>query len=75
MDLRAFREDPKTVAAVERKLLLISEAGVVDASAIEADAASRSIAIPAGTRYVRAQLVDRTGDVRALTNALWAERL
>ena len=56
-------------------LLLISEAGVVDASAIEADAASRSIAIPAGTRYVRAQLVDRTGDVRALTNALWAERL
>jgi uncharacterized protein with HEPN domain len=26
MDLEAFREDPKTVAAVERKLLLISEA-------------------------------------------------
>jgi len=25
MDLRTFREDPKTVAAVERKLLLISE--------------------------------------------------
>jgi len=25
-DLGAFREDPKTVAAVERKLLLISEA-------------------------------------------------
>ncbi|TMC55616.1 MAG: hypothetical protein E6J19_12475 [Chloroflexi bacterium] len=56
-------------------LLLISEAGVVDASTIDADAASRSIAIPAGTHYVRAQLVDRTGDVRALTNALWAERL
>jgi len=28
MDLDAFREDPKTVAAVERKLLLISEAAV-----------------------------------------------
>jgi uncharacterized protein with HEPN domain len=27
MDLEAFREDPKTVAAVERKLLLVSEAG------------------------------------------------
>jgi hypothetical protein len=26
MDLGAFREDPKTVAAAERKLLLISEA-------------------------------------------------
>jgi uncharacterized protein with HEPN domain len=26
LDLEAFREDPKTVAAVERKLLLISEA-------------------------------------------------
>jgi len=28
MDLEAFCEDPKTVAAVERKLLLISEAAV-----------------------------------------------
>jgi uncharacterized protein with HEPN domain len=28
MDLNAFREDPKTVAAVERKLLLISEAAL-----------------------------------------------
>ena len=28
MDLAGFREDPKTVAAVERKLLLISEAAV-----------------------------------------------
>ena len=26
MDFEAFREDPKTVAAVERKLLVISEA-------------------------------------------------
>jgi uncharacterized protein with HEPN domain len=28
MDLDAFRSDPKTVSAVERKLLLISEAAV-----------------------------------------------
>jgi hypothetical protein len=28
MDLETFREDPKTVAAVERKLLLISEAAI-----------------------------------------------
>jgi uncharacterized protein with HEPN domain len=28
MDLEAFREDPKTIAAVERKLLLISEATI-----------------------------------------------
>ena len=28
MDLGAFREDPKTVAAVERKLPLISEAAI-----------------------------------------------
>jgi uncharacterized protein with HEPN domain len=28
MSLEAFREDPKTVAAVERKLLLISEAAI-----------------------------------------------
>jgi len=28
MDLEAFREDPKTIAAVERKLQVISEAAV-----------------------------------------------
>jgi uncharacterized protein with HEPN domain len=28
MDLEEFREDPKTVAAVERKLLLVSEAAM-----------------------------------------------
>lgn len=28
IDLEAFRQEPKTVAAVERKLLLISEAAV-----------------------------------------------
>ena len=28
MDFEAFREDPKTIAAVERKLMLISEAAV-----------------------------------------------
>lgn len=28
MDLEAFRTDPKTVAAVERKLLVISEAAI-----------------------------------------------
>lgn len=28
MDLAAFREDPKTIAAVERKLLLVSEAAI-----------------------------------------------
>ncbi len=28
MDFEAFREDPKTVAAVERKLLVISEAAI-----------------------------------------------
>jgi uncharacterized protein with HEPN domain len=28
MDFKSFREDPKTVAAVERKLLVISEAAI-----------------------------------------------
>jgi len=28
MDLEVFREDPKMIAAVERKLLLISEAAI-----------------------------------------------
>ena len=28
MDFQSFREDPKTVAAVERKLLVISEAAI-----------------------------------------------
>ena len=56
-------------------LLLIGERGVIGASAIDADAMSRSFDVPPGTQYVRAQLVDDTGEVRALTNVLWADRL
>jgi uncharacterized protein with HEPN domain len=28
MDFKSFREDPRTIAAVERKLLVISEAAI-----------------------------------------------
>jgi hypothetical protein len=56
-------------------LLFINERGVIESSAIDEDTMTRAIAWPAATRYVRAQLVDSTGDMRALTNPLWAERL
>jgi len=36
MDLEAFREDPKTIAAVERKLQVISEAAIRLGEAAEA---------------------------------------
>ena len=42
MDFEAFREDPKTVAAVERKLLIISEAAI----RLGAEAESRGPGMP-----------------------------
>lgn len=54
-------------------LLLVSDAGCVAAAPIGADAWDASFDIPAGARYVRAQAVDATGLVLALSNPVWTE--
>lgn len=51
-----------------------SEADVATAP-IAADGWDRSFDVPAGERYLRAELVDATGAMLALSNPLWADRL
>jgi hypothetical protein len=56
-------------------LLLVSDAGTIETAAVNGSAWERSFDVPAGAGYVRAQLVAVNGDIRALTNPLWRERL
>ena len=52
-------------------LLLIGEGGVIEAQPVESDEATTTLAVPGRTSYVRAQLVDSSGEVVALTSPIW----
>jgi hypothetical protein len=56
-------------------LMLLSDSGPFAAEPVSEPAWDRAFDLPAGPRYVRAQLVGPNGDVRALTNPIWADRL
>jgi hypothetical protein len=70
---RAGRVHVEARHAERCALVLASNEGVVYAAAVHSSPWDASIEIPRGSRYLRAQLVDRDGDVSALTNPLWAE--
>jgi hypothetical protein len=52
-------------------LLLIGDRDTIDAEAVSSDEWSATFAVPAGTAYVRTQLVGPTGEVAALTSPMW----
>jgi len=52
-------------------LIIVGDHGVIAAEASGSSTWSTTSRIPAGTTYVRAQLVGSNGDVRALTSPLW----
>jgi hypothetical protein len=52
-------------------LILISDGRTLDARAIEGDEVRLTVARPAGTSYVRAQLIAASGDIAALTSPVW----
>jgi hypothetical protein len=56
-------------------LMLLSDSGPVGAAPVNDAAWDHSFDVPAGVRYVRAQLVAASGDMRALTNPIWADQL
>lgn len=56
-------------------LLLVSDAGCVAAARIGADSWEAAFEVPAGARYVRAEVVDAAGLMLALSNPLWSEML
>ena len=56
-------------------LELVSDAGGVASVEISQPSSDATFDVPRAARYVRAQLVSATGDVRALTNPVWADEL
>ena len=52
-------------------LALVTDAGVARAEAIDANDYEGRVDPPRGARYIRAQVMDATGSVLALTNPLW----
>jgi hypothetical protein len=55
-------------------LMLLSDSGPLDAALVNDASWDRAFDVPAGVRFVRAQLVAASGDMRALTNPIWADR-
>jgi len=51
-------------------LVLVGDRGIVDAGAVPSDERTTTFDVPPST-YVRAQLVNSTDDVMALTNPIW----
>jgi predicted metal-dependent phosphoesterase TrpH len=56
-------------------LRILSDAGSVASAPVAGAEWDDTFAVPASARYVRAQLVGLTGEVRALSNPVWADRL
>ena len=56
-------------------LMVLSDSGPLDAAPVNGPAWDRAFDVPAGVRYVRAQLIDANGDLHALTNPVWADQV
>jgi hypothetical protein len=54
--------------------MMLSDSGPLDTTPVDDAAWDRAFDVPAGVRYVRAQLVGANGDMRALTNPIWADQ-
>ena len=56
-------------------LQLLGDGGTLASFPIDASFWDTTLDLPRGTRFVRAQLMSSSDDVRALSNPIWAERL
>ncbi len=70
---RAGRVHVEVRDAESCALRLITDAGLIHSAAVNAPVWDASVDMVPAARYVRAQLSDSTGDVRALSNPVWAE--
>jgi PHP domain-containing protein len=57
------------------KLVLLTQNGAIHTTAVAGAAWNGTFDVPAGARYVRAQLVGAEDGIRALTNPVWTDRL
>ena len=73
LDLDAARSSlsVSAVGAAGAALLLIGERGTIDTATVDDDRWSTTASVPNGTTYLRAQLIDPSGDVLALTSPIW----
>jgi hypothetical protein len=53
---------------------LVADQGIVAVAAVDAADWSRVFTVPRDVRYVRAQLVGSSGEMRALTSPIWFDR-
>jgi predicted metal-dependent phosphoesterase TrpH len=72
---RAGRITVEVRGASGATLLLASDRGPLTTRPIAGDAWDLTYEVPAAARYVRAQVLGADGNVRALANPVWSERL
>ena len=72
---RAGRVSVEVRDGAGARLELITDVASPVVSVVEGDAWDGAFEVPAGAGYVRAQLISARGNVRALANPVWAERL
>jgi hypothetical protein len=72
---RAGRVSVEVRGGAGGRLELITDVASLVVSLVDGDAWDGAFAVPAGAAYVRAQLTSPRGDVRAIANPVWAERL
>ncbi len=72
---RAGRVNVEVRDGAGTELVLLSESGAVETAAVSDPAWDRTFDVPAGASYVRAQLAGANGNIRALTNPVWTDRL
>jgi hypothetical protein len=72
---RAGRVGVEVRDGVGATLMLLSDSGPLDAAPVNDASWDRAFDVPAGVPFVRAQLVAANGDMRALTNPIWADQL
>jgi hypothetical protein len=72
---RAGRVTVEVRGGAGGRLELITDVASPVVSLVDGDAWDGAFEAPAGAAYVRAQLTSARGDVRAIANPVWAERL
>lgn len=72
---RAGRVAVEVRDGVETTLMLLSDSGSIKSAPVDAARWDHAYGLPSGARYVRAQLIGANGNVRGLTNPVWADQL
>ena len=73
LEPRGHEVEVSVCGGAKRTLAVLGDQGAIAAAAVDSDDWSTTVAVPRASRYVRAQLVASTGELEALTSAVWWE--